>query len=113
MNDTFTARHEHLGAAPKRIDLIGDKSKRPEPAQHIISFPGGAIEVTRTTTGDYWAHIVINRGWADADQKGLQGARGVVAGSRLDRADELGIDEIPNAGELRQIAVLITKETSS
>lgn len=46
--------------APEKITLLGSKQK-PEPAQHIIEFPGGAIEVSRCSDGvHYWAHIHIN-----------------------------------------------------
>lgn len=106
MADLFTAKHEHLGQAPAHISLLGDKAKRPESAQHIISFPGGAIEVTRTTAGEYWAHILVNRGWADSDQSGLSGARGEVVASRVDRHG-CPLDEIHDARGIRQIAVLI------
>jgi hypothetical protein len=36
-----TTRNYLIDRAPKRIELLGDKTKRPEPASHIIEFPGG------------------------------------------------------------------------
>lgn len=101
-----TARTFQAGKAPKRLDLLGDKTIRPEPAQHIITFPGGAIELSRTSDGNYWAHILINRGWALEDQEGFHAATGEVLDSRLDR-DDGEIPEIDRASDLRQIAVLI------
>jgi hypothetical protein len=45
----------------KVIHLKGDKTKAVEPAQHIITFPGGSVEVSRCDDGTYWAHIARNR----------------------------------------------------
>lgn len=52
----------------KTIHLYGDKTKAIEPAQHIITFPGGSVEVSRCEDGTYWAHIARDRGQsAEAD----------------------------------------------
>lgn len=34
--------------------------KNPEPQSGIIKFPGGFVEVTRTTDNKYWAHLYID-----------------------------------------------------
>ena len=103
----FTCSVHQLGKAPKKIQLFGDK-KKPEPAQHVIEFPGGAIEVTRTTDGNYWAHILINRDWADSDQAGKQSALGEIVGSRIGYKVAGGnVIEIPDQSAVEQIAVLI------
>ena len=112
MADLFTAQNHLVPKAPKRIELLGDKTRRPEPAQHIIEFPGGAIEVSRTTDGDYWAHIIINQGVIVDDAKGREAARGVVMGSRIFR-EETGLADIPDDGSLSQIAVLIRPTRSA
>jgi hypothetical protein len=106
MTQAFTAKNWLIDRAPRRIELLGDKTRRPEPAQHVIEFPGGAIEVSRTTNGCYWAHIIVNRGWWDADQEGLRSARGEIQDSRMDR-EGIGVHEIDGAPSLAQIAVLI------
>lgn len=94
--------------APGRIQLLGDKTKRPESAQHVIEFPGGAIEVSRTSKGEYWAHIHINRDWSDPDMDGIKGAIGRVVGSRIGLDDHtVPIADIPNQERITQIAVLI------
>ena len=108
MADAFTAKVYQVGKAPKRITLLGDK-KRPESAQHIIEFPGGAIEVSRTSDGNYWAHIIVNRGDVIDDAEGRVSARGVVINSRVDR-NRSRIDDIPNQNTVCQIAVLIKVE---
>lgn len=110
MSHQATTRTFLYGKAPRKIELLGDKTRRPESATHIIEFPGGAIEVSRTTDGDYWAHIMVNRDFALPDDcEGLRAAYGEIVGSRIDYefpADPNVID-IPNAKQVRQIAILI------
>lgn len=106
--EAFTAKSYIIGKAPRKITLLGDKTKKPEPAQHIIEFPGGAVEVSRTSDNNYWAHIIINNDqFADGDGGGRTSARGVVVGSRLDREDT-PLEEIPGGESLHQIAVLVS-----
>lgn len=109
----FTCKSFMFDKAPKRIELLGDKTKKVESAQHIIEFPGGAVEVSRTSNGDYWAHIIVNRNYADNDCKGLYNRFGEIVGGRIDSDD--GVSEIPQHEEITQIALLIrptrTKET--
>lgn len=40
----------------------GNKHVRAEPSTHVIQFPGGHIEVSRTDNDEYWAHIWVNKG---------------------------------------------------
>lgn len=100
-----TAKNWPIDKAPPRISLLGDKTIRPEPAQHIIEFPGGAIEVSRTSDGDYWAHIIVNRGWSDRDQEGLHAARGEVVDTRVDHGTH--VDDLADPRTMTQVAVLI------
>jgi len=105
-----TTRNYLIDDAPQRINLLGDKTKRPEPATHIIEFPGGAIELSRTTDGNYWAHIIVNRDFALPDDiDGMEGAYGEIVGSRIDYEfpAQPNIVEIPEAQRVRQIAILI------
>jgi hypothetical protein len=101
----FTVKNYQIAKAPKLIRLLGDKTK-PESAQHIIEFPGGAIELSRTSEGHYWAHIIINRsGEALPDLQGLRSAHGTVLHSRF--ASDSGIEAFPPREGIYQIAVLI------
>lgn len=100
-----TAKNYPIDRAPRRIELLGDKTVRPEPAEHIIEFPGGAIEVSRTSSGDYWAHIIVNRGWAHEEQGGMRSAAGVVVDARIDT--DAGVVDVPYVDQFTQIAVLI------
>lgn len=100
-----TAKNYLFAKAPRRIELLGDKTRRPESAQHIIEFPGGAIELSRLESGDYWAHVIVNRGWGANEGEGLTSGTGEVVDARVDRGS--GIDSLPDLGSIEQIAVLI------
>jgi hypothetical protein len=99
-----TAKNWPIARAPKRVVLLGDP-KHPESAEHIIEFPGGAIQVARTSDGEYWAHIIVNRGFAGADGDGRESARGEVVDARIDSA--AGVVDVPHSGNLTQIAVRV------
>ncbi len=101
----FTCKVMTINKAPARIELLGDKTKRPESAQHVIEFPGGAVEVSRTSDGNYWAHILINHQFADADFGGMHHAMGEVVDSRFTADGKLY--DIPDFPNVTQIAVLI------
>ena len=105
--EAFTCKSYILGEkkTPKKIELIGDKKKRPEPAQHIIEFPGGAIEVSRTTDGNYWAHIMVNRNQLVDDCEGIYSSYGEIVGARIDA--ENGVNPIPDHERITQVALLI------
>jgi hypothetical protein len=100
-----TATVKTVGAKPQRIVLLGDKTKKPEAAENIIEFPGGAICVTRTTDGNYWAHFHINRSDVVGDTKGTKAAFGRIVGARIDTAD--GVVSIPAYQEISHLALLI------
>ncbi len=105
-----TTRNYLISKGPRRIELLGDKTRRPEPATHIIEFPGGAIELSRTSDGNYWAHIIVNRDFALPDEiEGMEGAYGEIVGSRIDYEfpTEPNIVEVPHAQQIRQLAILI------
>lgn len=100
-----TARASQIEDAPARIQLLGDR-RRPEPGQHIIEFPGGAIELSRLDDGSYWAHVIVNRRWAGRHMTNFQRAYGQVVASRVGRVGG-GIEDLDRLEEVEQIAVLI------
>jgi len=110
MSDKFTAKNWPMGRAPRVTTLKGDKTAKAEAAQHVIEFPGGAIEVTRTTDGNYWAHIIVNQQDGFPDGSTRESARGEVIGSRVQTDD--GLREVAGAESLTQIAVLIRPTTA-
>lgn len=104
MPDLFTRKVFTTDKAPKRIELLGEKTK-PESAQHVIEFPGGAIELSRTSDGNYWAHIMVNRDYLIDECHGLRRAYGEIIGGRIDADD--GVHPIPDHAKITQIALLI------
>jgi hypothetical protein len=106
-----TSKNYLFNKAPKLIQLFGDKTKKLESSEHIIEFPGGAVEVARTSDGNYWAHIIINRGEVLDDCDGLCSKKGTVIGSRIDRSTGK-IEELEDFEDIRQIAVLVKTEDS-
>jgi len=100
----FTAINDQFDKAPAKRVLRGDKKTKSEPAQHIIEFPGGSVEVSRLDDGTYWAHIIVN-----ADVTRLVGR---VIDSRVDWSERRleAIPSIPDNASLTQIAVLISPE---
>jgi len=111
-----TTRNYLIDGAPRLIELLGDKTRRPEPATHIIEFPGGAVELSRTSDGNYWAHFIGNRDFAlPGDIEGMEGAYGEIVGSRIDYEfpTEPNIVEIPGAQQVPQIAILIKPRRES
>lgn len=106
----FTAQNDLFDDAPPRRVLRGDKKKKSEPAQHIIQFPGGAVEVSRLDDGSYWAHIIVNRSQAlETLAPGMGSAFGKVVGSRVDWHERRleAIPGLPDEANLTQIAVRI------
>ena len=94
MADAFTAKNWPIGKAPARVKLEGDKTKRAEPAQHVIEFPGGSIELSRTSDGEYWAHIAVNREWGGNDGEGRTSALGEVSDMRIDYTGDAKLTHI-------------------
>ena len=96
-----------MAATCKVILLKGDK-KNPESGQHIIKFPGGYIELTRTTDDEYWAHIGVNKKQILEDDV-VQAKRGFVVDSRIDYTNGNILDMI-NFPDIQNIAVRIRTE---
>ena len=101
---------------PVVIKVFGDKSKKLEPEHHRIEFPGGSIAVDRTTDGEYWAHIAINRPErAEYPETHIGSKVGQVVGSRIDfdygeyerrsKSGEPIIPELPAQESIEHVAV--------
>ena len=81
--------------------LFAGNPADPEPQTGVIKFPGGHVEVTRTTDGKYWAHTYIDNA-------------AVIYNSRIDykpggmRSD---IPQIEYDQDISKLAILIGKGT--
>jgi len=73
--------------------------KKPEPSLGAIRFPGGNIEVSRTSDGQYWAHITVRENSS-------------ITSSRIDYDHEHalihGIPNIPDKDHIKHIAIKIS-----
>ena len=84
------------------INLKGDKFKNPEPETCVIKFPGGHVEVSRTTDGNYWMHLSVDNpknvidSRIDYDFEGYSKA-------------EVKIPSIPHEEHIQHIAVMVAK----
>lgn len=82
-----------------KVIFKGDP-RRPEPPTAVIEFPGGHVEVSRTTDGDYWAHIEVvapanvKDGRIDYDERRQPG--------------NISVADLPGAEHVAHIAVLVT-----
>lgn len=48
-----------MGDAVQGVRLYGDP-RSPEPEIFRVMFPGGDVDVVRTTDGDYWVHVRVD-----------------------------------------------------
>ena len=80
------------------VEFKGDK-RNPEPSTGVIKFPGGHVEVSRTSDGKYWAHIET------VDPKN-------VVDGRIDYSYEgwisMGVQDLPMGNEVKKIAILVS-----
>lgn len=82
------------------VQFFGDKDKQLEPSTGVIKFPGGHVEVTRTSDGRYWAHIEvknpanIHASRIDYNHEGYEATGG-------------SIPDVPHADKIRHMAILI------
>lgn len=91
----------------KAINLKGDP-KSPEPECHIVTFPGGSIELSRTKDNDYWVHMAVHKGQIIKDIDNMS-AKGNVTDVRVDRIYPWGTSDenIPDLDQIQHIAIRI------
>lgn len=65
--------------------------KKPEPEHFRIVFPGGDMEVARTTDNDYWIHVRVNHPDHGMFVKG-EDVPGKILNARLDLTDRNTVD---------------------
>lgn len=83
--------------------LFAGNRNKPEPSTGIIRFPGGHVEVARTSDGAYWAHVEVEKA-------------GNIQQSRIDynhegyEATGGSIPTIPHADKIQHMAILVGRE---
>lgn len=97
------------------IIILGNP-KNPEPSTATIKFPGGHVEVSRCSDGDYWAHLAINRGDFGESIGSNEEIRVKLVDSRVDfdleRSREHGILPVPDADKVEHIAMRVRQVSS-
>ena len=80
-----TLRVRQTSGGVQEIILHGDR-RDPEPTYLRIRFPGGEVELVRTSEAGYWAHVYVNtpdhEGWDPAATMGR------MTDARLDILDK-------------------------
>ncbi len=74
---------ESMGDKAQGVILRGDKNRQPEPEYFRVVFPGGDVDVVRTTDDEYWVHIRVNRP-EDCVVEELNAVPGKLVDARLD-----------------------------
>lgn len=74
--------------------------KNPEPGSAIIKFPGGHVEVTRTSDNRYWAHVEVENPENTHDSRIDYNHDGYVATNG-------SIPDVPHADKIKHMAILI------
>jgi hypothetical protein len=101
---------ERFGDEVQGIRLQGDPSIRPEPVHVRVVFPGGDVDVVRTTDGDYWVHVRVDSAQDVAAEVADQAGR--IVDARLDirtkHASETDVGDFAHP-DLYHLAVRITK----
>ena len=93
--------------------LHGDPEIKIEKPYTLLRFPGGQIEISRTTDDRYWVHIAVN---APDDVIGTDNRIGVIDDARIDAADRYVDPQIAQEivkADVRHVAILIRPEEQS
>ncbi len=85
--------------------LLGDPAIKLEKPLTIIRFPGGHVEIARTTDNRYWVHVAV-RPEIDGPDGRIVGARIDFDGRYGDEANRI-LREGVAAGDVNHIAFLV------
>lgn len=80
------------------VEFKGDP-KNPEPSTAVIKFPGGHVEVSRTSDGQYWAHLEVVGPVNITDSRIDYDYNGWVM--------SMGVPELPMAEHVKKIAIKV------
>ena len=97
-------------SAVGEFTLHGDPKTKPEKPLTVVKFPGGMVEISRTTDNQYWAHITVHRPETLKAQTGSASGAGRVVDARIDARGRYlsdGINREIMATDFEHIAILI------
>ena len=88
----------------------GDPAIKNEKPLTVVYFPGGIVEISRTSDNRYWAHIMVNHPEALKARTGSTVGAGKVVDARIDARGRYlsdGINREIMATDFEHIAILI------
>ena len=71
-----------FGSEVQGVRLYGNPKIQPEPESFRVCFPGGDVDIVRTSDGDYWVHVRVDSE-DDVNQESASVA-GKLVDARLD-----------------------------
>lgn len=99
-----------MGEKVLGVELEGNPSN-PEPEHFRVCFPGGDVDIVRTTTNDYWIHVRVNHEDHGAFVKG-EDVPARIVDARLDLTNkhtaEVNVGDF-NDPNLYHLAVRVAK----
>lgn len=104
---------ENFGDKVQGVHLKGDR-RNPEPESFRVVFPGGDVDVVRTSDDEYWVHVRVNRP-EDCVVEEMDRVPGRLVDGRLDISDrhssEVDAGDFDNPN-LYHLAVRVAVEES-
>lgn len=97
-----------MGTEVQGVELKGDK-RNPEPTYFRVVLPFGDVDIARTSDGEYWVHVRVNRPSDSHFEKG-ETVPGLIKDARVDangkHGGELDASVLANPG-LNHIAIRV------
>ena len=87
-------------------DIKGNKAS-PEPEHHEFRFPGGSVNLQRTSNNEYWVHIEIVKEDSVCSEISSHSKAGKLIEGRADTMT--GVVDVPVSG-VNHIAFLVSTE---
>ena len=109
---TAAPKVKRMGDDVYGVVLEGNRAK-PEKAYFRVAFPGGDVDIVRTSNDDYWVHVRVDRPEDGFYVKGNQTAR--IVNARLDIHGKHASETNPgdfNNPNLYHAAMLIQRDAA-
>lgn len=96
-----TGKHlkiKSMGDNALGVTLEGNPTN-PEPIHFRVAFPGGDVDIVRTTDGQYWAHFRVNH--PEAGGYDMDSPAGTLACARIDAVGVSPTDKVEAIADQR------------
>jgi hypothetical protein len=114
--------YEARGSAMNRVkiggytELLGDPDVRIEKPHTVVGFPGGHVEIARTSDGNYWIHVAVrtdHTGDGDASPAGRIVRARIDADARYANEANAVLNAELERADVNHIAFLVRPGTKS